>query len=181
MLIENLAKQGRMTTYGSMVESVSAKILDLRKKAMKDNFMDFHSQQHRLEFVAKVHGVEFINDSMACNINATWYALENMTKPTIWIVSAQKKAQDYSMLLPLVKNKVKAIICLGGLNKDICEAFEDYLPIVEKFSAQQVVDYAHSIAVEGDVVLLSPACPSFELFESYEDRGIQFKRAINEL
>ncbi|MEG1497846.1 MAG: hypothetical protein RRX93_00250 [Bacteroidales bacterium] len=182
MNIDILAKQGKTTEYGSMVESVATRLYDLRKKAIKDRFQDFQNNEHRLEFVAKIRGVEYINDSMACNINSTWYALENIKKPIIWIVGGQTKDTDFKALYNLVKNKVKVIICMGIDNEPIKTVYSSIgLSIIETASAFSAVESSYLVAQEGDAVLLSPACPSFDLFESYEDRGVQFKNAVNEL
>jgi UDP-N-acetylmuramoylalanine--D-glutamate ligase len=141
--------------------------------------MDFKGLEHRLEFVAKVQGVEYINDSKATNVNSAWYALESMTKPVIWIAGGIDKGNDYEILKPLVRKKVKAIVCLGLDNLKIHEAFSRHVDlIVNTTSAEDAVRMASKIAVKGDVVLLSPACASFDLFENYEDRGNQFKQAV---
>jgi len=135
--------------------------------------------EHRMEFVAKVNGIEFINDSKATNINATWFALESMDKPTIWVVGGVDKGNDYNELSALVKEKVKAIICLGIDNKKIIEAFSGIVDtIVEANSALEAVAFAYQLGSKEEVVLLSPACASFDLFENYEDRGNQFKKAV---
>ncbi len=182
MNIETLALQGKHNIYNSMAASVSSKILGVRKEVIKNSLSDFQNISHRLEFVAKVHGVEFINDSKATNVNSTWYALECMTKPTIWIVGGQDKGNDYSSLKFLVKSKVKAIVCLGKDNEKIYQEFGGIVStIVESQNAKEAVDKAYDLAQQGDVVLLSPTCASFDLFENYEDRGNKFKAAINEL
>jgi UDP-N-acetylmuramoylalanine--D-glutamate ligase len=138
--------------------------------------------EHRLEFVAKVNGIEFINDSKATNINSTWFALESMEKSTVWIVGGVDKGNDYSELMDLVKNKVKAIICLGVDNHKIIEAFSEVVEtIVEAKSAVEAVAYGYRLATKDETVLLSPACASFDLFENYEDRGNQFKQAVRML
>mgnify|MGYP002636715937 FL=1 len=135
-----------------------------------------------MEFIAKVHGIEFINDSKATNINSTWYALESMNKPTVWIVGGVDKGNDYSELAELVQDKVKAIICLGKENKKIIKAFKGIVEtIVETESAMEAVAYAYRLAQKEETVLLSPACASFDLFENYEDRGNQFKKAVRSL
>ncbi len=182
MELETLALQGRHNIYNSMAASVASKILSVRKRIIKDSLSNFDNIEHRLEFIAKVHGVEFINDSKATNVNSTWYALECMTKPTVWIVGGQDKGNDYGTLKQLVKSKVKAIVCLGVDNSKIIQEFSDIVPvIVETKSAKEAVDSAYYLAELDDVVLLSPCCSSFDLFENYEDRGIQFKDAVNEL
>jgi UDP-N-acetylmuramoylalanine--D-glutamate ligase len=144
--------------------------------------MDFQAVEHRLEKVLKVRGVEFINDSKATNVNSTWYALESMKKPLVWIVGGVDKGNDYSQLNDLVKAKVKAIVCLGTDNSKILKAFEGLdIPKVETKSMAEAIKTSYYLAHEGDVVLLSPACASFDLFDSYEDRGKQFKRAVRDL
>ena len=182
MELETLALQGRHNIYNSMAASVASNILNVRKSIIKNSLSNFENIEHRLEFIAKVHGIEFINDSKATNVNSTWYALECMTKPTIWIVGGQDKGNDYSTLKALVKSKVKAIVCLGIDNSKIIQEFSGIIPtIVETKSAKEAVDTAYLLAESDDVVLLSPCCSSFDLFENFEDRGIQFKNAVNEL
>jgi UDP-N-acetylmuramoylalanine--D-glutamate ligase len=135
-----------------------------------------------MEFVAMVRGVEFINDSKATNVNSTWYALESMNKPTVLILGGTDKGNDYGLLAELVKDKVKAIVCMGVDNKKIIEAFKNTAPlIIETDGAKKAVNTAFKLATKGDVVLLSPACASFDLFKNYEDRGVQFKEAVKEL
>ncbi|MCX6230799.1 MAG: UDP-N-acetylmuramoyl-L-alanine--D-glutamate ligase [Bacteroidetes bacterium] len=182
MELETLALQGRHNIYNSMAASVASNILNVRKSIIKNSLANFENIEHRLEFVAKVHGIEFINDSKATNVNSTWYALECMTKPTVWIVGGQDKGNDYTCLRQLAKSKVKAIICLGIDNSKIIEAFSGIVPIIsETKSAKEATDLSYYLAESGDVVLLSPACSSFDLFENYEDRGNQFKSSVNEL
>jgi UDP-N-acetylmuramoylalanine--D-glutamate ligase len=138
--------------------------------------------EHRLEFVATVNGIEFINDSKATNVNSTWYALESMQKPTIWIVGGQDKGNNYAELTDLVKEKVKAIVCLGVDNKKIIKAFKGVVEtIVETENAVDAVALSYRLGTKGDAVLLSPACASFDLFKNYEDRGVQFKQAVRGL
>jgi UDP-N-acetylmuramoylalanine--D-glutamate ligase len=149
---------------------------------VRESLEDFVNVEHRLEFVAKVNGIEFINDSKATNINSTWFALERMEKSTVWIVGGVDKGNDYSELMDLVKNKVKAIICLGEDNNKIIEAFSGVVDtIVEAKSAVEAVAYGYRLATKDETVLLSPACASFDLFENYEDRGNQFKQAVRML
>lgn len=182
MELETLALQGRHNIYNSMAASVASNILNVRKSIIKNSLSNFENIEHRLEFIAKVHGIEFINDSKATNVNSTWYALECMTKPTVWIVGGQDKGNDYSTLKSLVKSKVKAIVCLGIDNSKIIQEFTGTVPIiVETKSAKEAVDTAYLLAESDDVVLLSPCCSSFDLFENFEDRGTQFKNAVNEL
>lgn len=182
MTLEQLALQGKHNIYNSMAASVAARLLDVRKESIKQSLSDFENIPHRLEFVSNVHGITFINDSKATNINSTWYALEYVEVPTVWIVGGQDKGNDYSELLPLVKKKVKAIVCLGLDNAKLHDTFEDTVELmVDASSAKEAVSYAYNLAKKGDTVLLSPACASFDLFENYQDRGDQFKKAVKEL
>ena len=168
--------------YNTMAACVAASTLDLRKEKIREAVTTFQSLEHRMEPVATIRGVEFINDSKATNLNSTWYALESMNKPTILILGGVDKGNDYSLITELVKEKVKAIICLGTDNRKIHEAFGNIInPIVNTGSASEAVHAAFHFATKGDVVLLSPACASFDLFKNYEDRGNQFKKAVKEL
>ena len=152
------------------------------KQTIKESLEDFEGVEHRLENVAKIKGVEYINDSKATNINATFYALECMDKSTVWIVGGVDKGNDYSDLLPLVREKVKAIICLGLDNEKNKNMFGNVVDIiVETAGAEEAVKVSHKLSERGEAVLLSPACASFDLFESYEDRGRQFKKAVRSL
>lgn len=182
MSIHELALQGRHNAYNSMAAGIAARVLEIRKELVRESLSDFQNIEHRLEFVARVHGITFVNDSKATNINSTWYALESFDRPIIWIVGGVDKGNDYHALKPLVKKKVKGIICLGKDNERIKEAFGDlfhYMP--EVHSAREAVQCAYQMGEKEDVVLLSPACASFDLFENYEDRGHQFKRAVRAL
>ncbi|MES2628546.1 MAG: UDP-N-acetylmuramoyl-L-alanine--D-glutamate ligase [Bacteroidota bacterium] len=182
MSIHELALQGKHNLHNSMASAIAARVLDIRKEVIRESLSDFEGVEHRLEFVANVHGIEFVNDSKATNINSTWYALESVKKPVVWIVGGVDKGNDYSELVPLVKDKVKAIICLGMDNAKIMNAFSGVVDrIVEARSAQQAVQFGYDMGVKGDMVLLSPACASFDLFENYEDRGRQFKSAVKGL
>ena len=182
MSIHSLALQGKHNIYNSMAAGIIAKVLDIRNEIVRDSLADFENIEHRLEFVTKVHGIEFINDSKATNVNSTWYALESMTNPTVWIVGGVDKGNDYSMLRELVKEKVKAIVCLGKENEKIHNAFSDIVEIiVDTHSSEEAVKRSYKLAKKGDTVLLSPACSSFDLFENYEDRGRQFKRDVKSL
>jgi UDP-N-acetylmuramoylalanine--D-glutamate ligase len=182
MTLEELALQGRHNLYDSMAAGITARLLDIRKETIKQCLSDFQHIEHRLEFVASIHGVEYINDSKATNVNSTWFALESMHKIVVWIAGGQDKGNDYSSLEPLVKAKVRVIICLGKDNRKIKETFSDLVEnIVEVQSADDAVKAAYSLAFRGEAVLLSPACASFDLFENYEDRGNQFKKAIKNL
>lgn len=182
MSIHDLALKGKHNVQNSLASGIAGRILDIRKSSVRESLSDFTNVEHRLEFVAKVNGIEFINDSKATNINATWFALESMDKPTVWIVGGVDKGNDYDELMDLVKEKVKAIVCLGNDNHKIIEYFEDHIDqIVEANSAVEAVGFAYQLARKEDTVLLSPACASFDLFENYEDRGNQFKRAVRSL
>lgn len=182
MSIHDLALQGKHNQYNSMAASLSARVLEVRKEIIRESLEDFVNVEHRLEFVAKVHGIEFINDSKATNVNSTWYALESMNNPVVWIVGGQDKGNDYSMLMSLVKDKVKAIVCLGKDNTKIHNAFKNVITLIEDAStAEEAVKKAYRLGKKGDIVLLSPACASFDLFENYEDRGHQFKQAVRSL
>jgi UDP-N-acetylmuramoylalanine--D-glutamate ligase len=182
MTLEELALQGRHNLYDSMAAGITARLLDIRKETIKQCLSDFQHIEHRLEFVASIHGVDYINDSKATNVNSTWFALESMHKNVIWIAGGLDKGNDYASLEPLVAAKVRAIICLGKDNRKIKETFSSLVEnIVEVLSADDAVKAAYSIAHRGEAVLLSPACASFDLFENYEDRGNKFKLAIKNL
>lgn len=182
MTIEQLALQGRHNIYNSMAAGISASLMNLRKDTIRKSLGDFQNVDHRLEFVANVHGVQFINDSKATNINSTWWALESSLKPIIWIAGGVDKGNDYSELMELVKSKVKAIVCLGLDNSRIHEAFAGVVKVVvDTRSAEEAVKTAYYLSEPGDTVLLSPACASFDLFENYEDRGNQFKELVRKL
>jgi UDP-N-acetylmuramoylalanine--D-glutamate ligase len=182
MTIQELALQGKHNLYNSMASGIAAKILEIRSESLKESLSDFKNIEHRLEHVAKIQGIDFINDSKATNVNSTWYALESMNTPVIWIVGGVDKGNDYSMLKDLVKDKVRAIVCLGIDNTKIHEAFGDDIEImVDTMSAQEAAQLSYHLAKKGDTVLLSPACASFDLFKNYEDRGRQFKQAVRDL
>jgi UDP-N-acetylmuramoylalanine--D-glutamate ligase len=182
MTIEQLALQGKHNVYNSMAASLAARIVDVRKEIIRESLQDFQNIEHRLEFVASINGIEFINDSKATNVNSTWYALESMQKPVVWVCGGQDKGNDYNELSELVKAKVKAIVCLGKDNSKIIEAFKDIVDvIVETDNAADAVAASYKIGKKGDVVLLSPACASFDLFQNYEDRGMQFKASVRSL
>lgn len=182
MTIQELALQGRHNVYNSMASGMTGKVLELKKDIIRESLSDFQSIEHRLEAVGNVHGISFVNDSKATNINSTWYALETFERPIVWIVGGVDKGNDYEMLAELVADRVKAIVCLGKDNSKIHEAFDDIIEdIVDADSAQEAVDLAYRLGRKGDTVLLSPACASFDLFENYEDRGQQFKRAVKAL
>ena len=182
MPISTLAVKGKHNVKNTMAATMAAQLLQIRKEAIKESLSNFEGVEHRLENVAKVKGVEYINDSKATNINATFYALECMNRQTVWIVGGVDKGNDYSDLLPLVREKVKAIVCLGLDNQKIKDMFGNVVDIVvETAGAEEAVKVAHKLSENGDAVLLSPACASFDLFENYEDRGRQFKDAVRNL
>jgi UDP-N-acetylmuramoylalanine--D-glutamate ligase len=182
MSVYDFALKGKHNQYNTMAACVAATTMDIRKDKIRDAVQNFQSLEHRMEHVATIRGVDFINDSKATNVNSTWYALESMTKPTVLILGGVDKGNDYSLIADLVKEKVKAIICLGTDNRKIHEAFGNIVsPIVNTGSALEAVHAAFHFSEKGDVVLLSPACASFDLFKNYEDRGNQFKQAVKEL
>lgn len=182
MSLNQLALQGKHNIYNSMASGIVARVLEIRNETIRESMTDFQNIEHRLEFVAKISGISFINDSKATNVNSTWYALESMGTDVVLILGGVDKGNDYSMLKELVKQKVKSIVCLGKDNKRIHDAFEDDVHvIVNTNSAAEAVQIAYHLAEKGDTVLLSPACASFDLFKSYEDRGDQFKEAVKEL
>ncbi len=182
MTIHELALKGRHNTYNSMAAAIAGKVLNIRKEVIRESLADFQGVEHRLEPVITVCGIDFINDSKATNVNSTWYALECMEDEIVWIVGGVDKGNDYAELFPLVKRKVRAIVCLGKDNRKIVEAFKDKVPtIVETTSMEEAVRSSYYLAKKGETVLLSPACASFDLFKNYEDRGRQFKEAVRNL
>jgi len=182
MPANRLSLPGKHNIYNSMAAGIAAKVMDIRKDSIRESLADFQNIEHRLEFVATIHGVEFINDSKATNVNSAWYALESMNRPVVWIVGGTDKGNDYSILKDLVKEKVHTIVCLGKDNRKIIGAFSTVVPfITEANTAKEAVMKASKASRQGDTVLLSPACASFDLFENYEDRGNQFKEAVREL
>ena len=182
MTIHELALKGRHNTYNSMAAAIAGKVLNIRKDVIRESLADFQGVEHRLEPVITVCGINFINDSKATNVNSTWYALECMDTDVVWIVGGVDKGNDYSELFQLVRQKVKAIVCLGKDNRKIIEAFKDKVQtIVESTTAEEAVRSSYYLAKKGETVLLSPACASFDLFKNYEDRGRQFKQAVRNL
>ena len=182
MSIYDFALKGKHNQYNTMAAGITAFTLGIRKEKIREAIQSFEALEHRMEHVNTIRGVEFINDSKATNVNSTWYALESMEKPTILILGGIDKGNDYSLIRDLVKEKVKAIVCLGVDNRKIHEAFMNDVPlIVNTASADEAVKAAFHFANKGDVVLLSPACASFDLFKNYEDRGEQFKKAVRDL
>lgn len=182
MTLEALAKQGQGNLYDSLAATIGPRIREIRKEVIKESFSGFQQVEHRLETVAVIHGMEFINDSKSSNINATWYALENSSRPVIWIAGGVESNNDYSMIRHLVRTKVKGIVCLGLDTNRIHEAFDDLeLPMADAFSMEDAVQTAYYMGTKGDIILLSPACPSFDLFENYEARGHAFRKAVKNL
>ncbi|WP_431167298.1 UDP-N-acetylmuramoyl-L-alanine--D-glutamate ligase [Tenacibaculum halocynthiae] len=182
MNVSDLKLQGKHNTKNAMASAMAARLLKVRKETIAESLSDFEGVEHRLENVQKINGVQYINDSKATNVNATYYALECMDSSTVWIVGGVDKGNDYADLLPLVREKVKGIVCLGLDNQKIIETFGNVVDVlVQTAGAEEAVKVAHKIAQKGDTVLLSPACASFDLFDSYEDRGLKFKEAVKNL
>ena len=182
MPINELALEGKHNIKNAMAATAVAQLLNIRKQTIRESLTNFQGAEHRLEKVLKIQGVQYINDSKATNVNSVFYALDSMTTPTVWIVGGVDKGNDYDELMPLVREKVKAIVCLGVDNTKISNAFNNVVDImVETTSMAEAVQIAQRLAEKGDSVLLSPACASFDLFENYEDRGKQFKQAIYNL
>lgn len=182
MPLSNLAIQGKHNVKNAMASAMTAQLLKVRKQTIKESLSNFEGAEHRLENVQKVKDVQYINDSKATNVNATFYALECMDNPTVWIVGGVDKGNDYHDLLPLVREKVKAIVCLGVDNKKIVQTFSNVVDmIIETAGAEEAVKVSAKLATAGDTVLLSPACASFDLFDNYEDRGRQFKKAVRSI
>ncbi len=182
MSLAELALKGKHNTYNSMAAGIAGSVLKIRKPIIRESLMDFAGVEHRLERFIKVHSIEFINDSKATNVNSTWYALESMTTPVVWIAGGTDKGNDYSELMDLVKQKVKALVCLGVDNSKLHKAFDGIIPVItDTGSMKEAVQEAYKLGNTGDTVLLSPCCASFDLFENYEDRGRQFKKYVREL
>ena len=182
MSIYDFALKGIHNQYNTMAAGLAAVTIGIRKDKIREAVQSFESLEHRMEYVSTVRGVEFINDSKATNVNSTWFALESMQKPVVLILGGVDKGNDYSLMRSLVKEKVKAIVCMGVDNRKIHDAFQNDVPlIVNTASAREAVKSSFHLAAKGDVVLLSPACASFDLFKNYEDRGRQFKEAVRDL
>jgi UDP-N-acetylmuramoylalanine--D-glutamate ligase len=174
--------EGKHNMKNAMAATSVAQLMKIRKETIRESLSNFQGVEHRLEKVLKIQNVQYINDSKATNVNATFFALDSMTVPTVWIVGGVDKGNDYHELMSLVREKVKAIICLGVDNKKIVDAFGNVVDMmVEVDNMRDAVNTASHIAEKGDVVLLSPACASFDLFQNYEDRGRQFKVAVQNL
>ena len=182
MYLKELALGGKHNVYNSMAAALAAKAMDIDNEVIRDGLATFQAVEHRLEKVLSIRDVLYINDSKATNVDAAWYALECQTSPVIWIAGGTDKGNDYSTLVPLVKEKVKALICMGIDNAKLHESFDSHVDwTYDVKSAEEAVKLADSIAVPGDVVLLSPCCASFDLFRNYEDRGRKFKEAVRNL
>ncbi|MDR1553952.1 MAG: UDP-N-acetylmuramoyl-L-alanine--D-glutamate ligase [Prevotellaceae bacterium] len=182
ILIDDLSLKGRHNIYNSMAAAITGKVLDIKNEIIRQSLSMFKGVEHRLEFVMSVGGIKFINDSKATNVNSVWYALDSMSSKIVWIAGGTDKGNDYNEIMNLVKEKVRAIVCLGVDNSKIISFFKDTVPvIVEARSAQEAVEKSYELACPDDTVLLSPGCASFDLFENYEDRGEQFKEAIRNL
>ena len=182
MYLQELALGGKHNVYNSMAAAIAAKVMDIDNEVIRNGLATFQAVEHRLEKVLSIKDVLYINDSKATNVDAAWYALECQTRPVVWIVGGTDKGNDYASLIPLAKEKVKAMICMGLDNHKFHESFEGVVPeIHDVTSAEAAVQLAHSLAVSGDCVLLSPCCASFDLFKNYEDRGRQFKEAVRNL
>ena len=182
MTMQELALQGKHNIFNSMAAAMAARVFEVKDSVIRQSMIDFQNVEHRLEYVLTVHGIDFINDSKATNVNACWFALESMTKGVVWIVGGVDKGNDYSELAEMVDEKVKAIICLGENNQNIIDAFKDKVDtIVQASTMSEAVNQSYSLANKGETVLLSPACASFDLFANYEDRGFQFKKSARTL
>ena len=182
MAIQELALQGKHNLFNSMAAGVTGRILELRNEGIRESLTHFEGIEHRLEFVATVNDIKFINDSKATNVNSVWYALECMKTPVIWIAGGVDKGNDYRDLLPLVDKKVKHLICLGKDNKKLIETFSNLVESVHVAeTATEAVQIAYDLGIANDTVLLSPACASFDIFGSYEERGFNFKQAVKRL
>ena len=182
MTMQELALQGKHNIFNSMAAAMAARVFEVKDSVIRQSMIDFQNVEHRLEYVLTVHGIDFINDSKATNVNACWFALESMTKGVVWIVGGVDKGNDYSELAEMVDEKVKAIICLGENNQNIIDAFKDKVDtIVQASTMSEAVNQSYSLANKGEAVLLSPACASFDLFANYEDRGVQFKKSARTL
>ena len=179
---DRLALSGLHNLYNSMAAGISASVLKIKKERIREALEDFEAVEHRLEFVDTVEGVRWVNDSKATNVNSTWYALESMNTPTVLILGGKDKGNDYSEIEELVKEKVKAIVCMGKDNAKLLKFFTGKVPVIaDTHSLEEAVAECRRLASEGDTVLLSPCCASFDLFKSYEDRGEQFKKAVRDM
>ena len=182
MPLAELSLPGKHNIYNSLAAAITGKIMKITNEVIRESLASFKAVEHRLEKVLSIKDILFINDSKATNVNSTWYALESMDRPVVWIAGGKDKGNDYEPLYDLVKDKVKALVCMGVDNRKLHECFDGMIDtVVDASSAKEAVEKAYSLAEPGDTVLLSPCCASFDLFKSYEDRGRQFKNAVREL
>jgi UDP-N-acetylmuramoylalanine--D-glutamate ligase len=182
MSVQDLALRGRHNQYNSMAAGITGSVLKIRNELIRESLMDFQGVEHRLEKVLSVHGIQFINDSKATNVNSTWYALESLTSKAVWIAGGIDKGNNYEAIIDLAGEKVKALICLGKDNEKLHKAFNEHIEtIIDVSSMEEAVQKAYYLAGKGETVLLSPACASFDLFENYEERGWKFKEAVRKL
>ncbi len=182
MTIQELALQGKHNSFNSMAAAMAARVFEVKDSIIRQSMIDFQNVEHRLEYVITVHGIEFINDSKATNVNASWFALESMDKRIVWIAGGVDKGNDYTELSDIVNERVKAIVCLGNNNQNIVKSFKSNVDaIVEASTMKEAVSHAYNLANKDEIVLLSPACASFDLFKNYEDRGLQFKQEVRKL
>ena len=182
MPVNELALEGKHNLKNAMAATAVAQLMKIRKQTIRESLSNFQGAEHRLEKVLKIQNVQYINDSKATNVNATFFELDSMNTPTIWIVGGVDKGNDYDELMSLVREKVKGIICLGVDNQKLFNTFNSVVDVmIETTSMTEAVKIAQKMAEKGDTVLLSPCCASFDLFENYEDRGRQFKNAVHNL
>jgi UDP-N-acetylmuramoylalanine--D-glutamate ligase len=182
MSINELGIKGKHNVYNSMAASIVGRAMEIKKENIRESLMDFKNLEHRMEKVLKIGGVEFVNDSKATNVNSTWYAMESIQSPMVWIAGGVDKGNDYEILKALVRNRVHTVICLGNDSRNLHEAFANQTDLmINVHNMHEAVRIANHFANKGDTVLLSPACASFDLFENYEDRGHQFKAAVRNL
>ena len=182
MTLESLALQGHANVYDNLAATVATRISETRKACFREWFSDFSKTEHRLEFVANIHGIEFINDSISGTVNASWFALESMSKPVIWIVGSGIQFKDLESLKPVVEKKVKAIICLGTDNTTVHEAYGDLeIPIADTYTMAETVEAAYYLGRKGDVALFSPGCAEDELIGDHEVRGLAFRKFVKNL
>jgi UDP-N-acetylmuramoylalanine--D-glutamate ligase len=182
MSVQDLALRGKHNQYNSMAAGITGSVLKIRNEMIRESLMDFQGVEHRLEKVLSIHGIQFINDSKATNVNSTWYALESLTNKAVWIAGGIDKGNDYDDIIDLVRDKVKALICLGKDNEKLHKAFDGHIDtIIDASSMEEAVQQAYYLAEKGETVLLSPACASFDLFENFEERGWKFKEAVRKL
>jgi len=182
MSVQDLALKGKHNQYNSMAAGITGSVLKIRNELIRESLMDFQGVEHRLEQVLSVHGIQFINDSKATNVNSTWYALESLTSKAVWIAGGIDKGNNYEEIIDLAGEKIKALICLGKDNEKLHKAFDQHIEtVIDVSSMEEAVQKAYYLAGKGETVLLSPACASFDLFENYEERGWKFKEAVRKL